>query len=193
MANMRKPRMQWPTYRYFEIFPSKFSTAECNQIIALQEQTDPVFSELHHAAGNKLRDSHLFWIQRSEQSNWMFDRVLAIALEYNQKYQFELCNNISSAQLTRYTEGQQYGWHMDLGAGEASLRKISIVVELTDAASHIGGGIEIFYGDDINPRVKLNAGDVLVFPSFVMHRASRVQSGVRWSLVTWVNGRQPFR
>jgi len=185
--------MQWPTYRYFEIFLSMFSIAECNQIIALQEQTDPVLSELHDAAGNKLRDSHLFWIQHSEQNNWLFERLLAIALEYNKTYQFELCKEISTAQLTRYTEGQQYGWHMDLGAGQASLRKISIVVELAEAASQVGGGIEIFYGDDINPKVKLNAGDVLVFPSFVMHRASRVQSGVRWSLVTWINGRHPFR
>jgi len=190
---MRKLKMQWPTYRYFEIINGKFSPAECNQIIALQKDTDPVFSELHDGAGNKLRDSHLFWIRRSEQNNWMFERLLAIGREYNETYQFELCDEISTAQLTRYTEGQQYGWHMDLGAGEASLRKISMVVELTDMASHIGGGIEIFYGDDINPKVKLNTGDVLVFPSFVMHRASRVQSGVRWSLVLWLNGRHPFR
>jgi PKHD-type hydroxylase len=185
--------MQWPTYRYFDIYSNKFSVAECSQIIALQEQTDAVLSELHDGAGHKLRDSHLFWLRPSEQSNWMFERALAIAHEYNETYQFELCDELSAAQLTRYTEGQQYGWHMDLGSSQASLRKITIVVELTDIASHIGGGIEIFYGDDVNPKVKLNAGDALVFPSFVMHRASQVQSGVRWSLVLWVNGRHPFR
>jgi len=185
--------MQWPTYNYYETYTSKFSLAECNQIIALQGKTEAVLSELDDVAGNKLRDSHLFWLPRSEQNNWMFERVLAIAHEYNETYRFELCDELSAAQLTRYTEGQQYGWHMDLGSSEASLRKITIVVELTDIASHFGGGIEIFYGDDINPRVSLNAGDALVFPSFVMHRACRVQSGVRWSLVLWINGPHPFR
>ena len=33
-------------------------------------------------------------------------------------------------QLTRYAKDQLYNWHMDLGEGPMSLRKISVVVEL---------------------------------------------------------------
>jgi hypothetical protein len=56
----------------------------------MQEQTVAVRSELDDGSGNKLRDSHLFWLQRSEENNWMFERVLAIAHEYNETYRFEL-------------------------------------------------------------------------------------------------------
>jgi hypothetical protein len=36
-------------------------------------------------------------------------------------------------QLTRDAKDQLYNWHMDLGAGIMSLRKISMVVELAPA------------------------------------------------------------
>jgi len=33
----------------------------------------------------------------------------------------------------------------------------------------------------------------VLFPSFVMHRASMVDSGTRWSLVLWLTGTRPLR
>ena len=91
-------------------------------------------------------------------------------------------------QLTRYATGQLYNWHMDLGAGAMSRRKISLVVELA-AGGYDGGGIEVFYGEGTGNRIALGQGDALVFPSFIMHRALPVQSGTRWTLVSWLNGR----
>jgi hypothetical protein len=40
---------------------------------------------------------------------------------------------MGALQLTRYSSGQYYDWHMDLGASQASLRKVSLVVELASA------------------------------------------------------------
>lgn len=116
-----------------------------------------------------------------------------MVLEYNKTYEFELLDEINTAQLTRYAKNQQYGWHVDLGAKQSSLRKVSAVVELTPEGCHVGGGIEIFYGDTLDNKVELGAGDIVVFPSFVTHRASRVESGVRWSLVFWFEGPAPFK
>jgi len=95
-------------------------------------------------------------------------------------------------QLTRYATGQLYNWHMDLGAGAMSRRKISLVVELA-AGGYDGGGIEVFYGEGTGNRIALGQGDALVFPSFIMHRALPVQSGTRWTLVSWLNGRAPLQ
>jgi PKHD-type hydroxylase len=95
-------------------------------------------------------------------------------------------------QLTRYAKDQLYNWHMDLGAGEMSLRKISIVVEL-GAGGYGGGGIEVFYGENTNNRIALGQGDALIFPSFIMHRALPVQSGTRWTLVSWLTGPQSLK
>jgi len=94
-------------------------------------------------------------------------------------------------QLTRYAAGQLYGWHMDLGSGAMSLRKISVVVELA-GGGYNGGGIEVFYGEGSGNRIALGQGDALLFPSFIMHRALPVQSGTRWTLVSWLTGPEPL-
>jgi PKHD-type hydroxylase len=94
-------------------------------------------------------------------------------------------------QLTRYAKDQLYSWHMDLGAGAMSLRKISVVVELADGR-YDGGGIEVFYGETPGNRIVLGQGDVLVFPSFIMHRALPVVNGTRWTLVSWLTGHEPL-
>ena len=55
-----------------------------------------------------------------------------------------------------------------------------------------GGGLEIFYGDGIHP-VPARIGDVIAFPSFIMHRALTVEDGERWSLVSWILGDDPLK
>jgi predicted 2-oxoglutarate/Fe(II)-dependent dioxygenase YbiX len=57
----------------------------------------------------------------------------------------------------------------------------------------LGGGPEIFYGETLKNQVDVNMGDLLVFPSFVTHRASEVQNGTRWSLVFWFCGSEPLK
>jgi PKHD-type hydroxylase len=41
-------------------------------------------------------------------------------------------------------------------------------------------------------RIALGQGDALIFPSFIMHRALPVQSGTRWTLVSWLTGPEPL-
>ena len=80
---------------------------------------------------------------------------------------------------------------MDLGGGPMSLRKITIVVELA-GGGYEGGGTEVFFGEGRNNRVALGRGDALIFPSFIMHRALPVESGARWTLVSWLTGPEPL-
>jgi len=82
---------------------------------------------------------------------------------------------------------------MDFGSRQLSLRKITAVVELAPKDLMKGGGLEIFYDESIANKVGLDVGDVVVFRSFVMHRASLVEGGTRWSLVLWLNGTRPLR
>jgi predicted 2-oxoglutarate/Fe(II)-dependent dioxygenase YbiX len=74
-----------------------------------------------------------------------------------------------------------------------SLRKITAVVELTSNQARRGGGIEVFYGQSAENKVHLDVGDIVLFPSFVMHRALAVECGTRWSLVFWLNGTRPLQ
>jgi PKHD-type hydroxylase len=125
------------------------------------------------------------------ETDWIFARIWEVASLYNSRYGFELFEEMGQLQLTRYAMDQLYNWHMDLGAGAMSLRKISVVVELA-AGGYDGGGIEGFYGERTANRIALGQGDALIFPSFIMHRALPVRSGTRWTLVSWLTGGAPM-
>jgi len=65
------------------------------------------------------------------------------------------------------------------------MRKISMVISITDPDTYEGGEFEFIDGTkpDLKPR-----GSVLVFPSFVRHRVTPVTTGTRYSLVNWFVG-----
>jgi hypothetical protein len=183
----------WNSYNYFEVYRSHFSERECKHIVDLHHRSHLIRSTMSNAAGLTLRESDLFWVPRIEDTEWIFSRLWNLIVLYNSKYGFELSDDIGQAQLTRYRSGQHYEWHMDLGSKQLSLRKITAVVELCPRDSMKGGGLEIFYGQSVKNNVDLDIGDVVVFPSFVMHRAAIVESGIRWSFVLWLNGASPLR
>jgi Rps23 Pro-64 3,4-dihydroxylase Tpa1-like proline 4-hydroxylase len=178
----------WKNYSYYYIYNRQFSEEECRNIISLHDEQNMVRSKI-----SNVRDSDIFWIPRNGNTNWIFARLWNVAALYNYQYGFELSEELGQVQLTRYSPGQHYDWHMDLGPGQSSLRKITVVVELTARMEVEGGGIEVFYGDAVDNRVNLDAGDIAIFPSFVMHRAATVRSGTRWSLVQWLVGEKPLR
>jgi predicted 2-oxoglutarate/Fe(II)-dependent dioxygenase YbiX len=182
----------WDAFNYCEVFARQFEAAECERVIALHQGSGALQSRMPRGDGAFIRDSDLFWVARTPQTEWIFERVWNLATLYNSRYGFELLAEMDQLQLTRYAKGQLYNWHMDLGAGAMSRRKISMVVELA-AGGYDGGGIEVFYGEETGNRIALGQGDALVFPSFIMHRALPVQSGTRWTLVSWLNGRAPLQ
>jgi hypothetical protein len=184
---------QWATFRYCENYRNQFTEEECGSIVSLHHDYSMVASKIDSHSGDPIRDCNLFWIPRNGQTDWIFSRLWKLGETFNERYGFELSPEMGMAQLTRYTPGQQYKWHMDVGPKEASVRKISTVLQLSSSKDMQGGGTEVFYGDSIDNRIDADIGDVVVFPSFVIHRASMVHSGIRWSLVLWLTGPQPLR
>jgi PKHD-type hydroxylase len=182
----------WEAFHYCETFAGQFNAEECKRVMALHQGTSALQSRMPQGDGAFIRNSDLFWVPRTLETEWLFSRIWDLATLYNSRYGFELAGEMGQLQLTRYVKDQLYNWHMDLGEGPMSLRKISVVVELA-AGGYDGGGIEVFYGEGAGNRIALAQGDALVFPSFVMHRALPVQSGARWTLVSWLTGREPLQ
>src|SRR6266403_1682271 len=179
-------------FHYCETFAGRFNAEECERVIALHQGTAALQSRMPRGDGAFIRDSDLFWVPRTIETAWIFDRIWDVATLYNSRYGFELFEEMGQLQLTRYAAGQLYDWHMDLGGGAMSLRKISVVGGLC-VGGYGGGGIEVFYGEGSGNRIALGQGDALIFPSFIMHRALPVQSGTRWTLVSWLTGPEPLK
>ena len=138
---------------------------------------------------DKFRKSNIKWLPFDSKWEWVIDKIMSQVTEANSAiWNFELKSIIDNIQYTEYEgNGGHYDWHLDIGPGSISHRKISIVIQLSDPDDYVGGDLQIMTGSEYTtiPRGK---GNVEVFPSFLLHRVVPLTSGNRKSLVLWVGG-----
>tara|TARA_R110000868_G_scaffold12505_10_gene59756 strand:+ start:1397 stop:1981 length:585 start_codon:yes stop_codon:yes gene_type:complete len=136
-----------------------------------------------------IRRSQVNWLNSSSENIWLFERLSDICSRLNMDFfRFDLTGFGESLQLTNYDQSDNgmYGWHQDYGGNGVS-RKLSMVLQLSDASEYEGGNLQIMTtGEPINMRKQ--RGLVVAFPSYVLHQVTPVTRGSRQSLVIWVSG-----
>ena len=105
---------------------------------------------------------------------------------------------LEAIQLSHYSEGNFYDWHVDTLAkpiinNDVSYnRKVSATFFLNDPEEYEGGEFDLeVRGPNAEERfdtIKLPKGSIVIFPSDRWHRVRPVTSGVRKSLVIWFQG-----
>ena len=105
---------------------------------------------------------------------------------------------LEAIQLSHYSEGNFYDWHVDTLAkpiinNDVSYnRKVSATFFLNDPEEYEGGEFDLeVRGPNAEERfdtIKLPKGSIVIFPSNRWHRVRPVTSGVRKSLVIWFQG-----
>lgn len=139
----------------------------------------------------KVRSSSIKWIPKTPQWNWLYEKMMQMATQANDaNWNFDLRSADELIQYTEYydTAEGHYDWHQDIGPGTASLRKISITVQLSDANDYEGGDLEMWQGGESLQIAPRGAGVTFIFPSYMMHRVTKVTRGTRRSFVLWVGG-----
>lgn len=187
--------------RYSPIDPNKnvadfaFTEDECAKILELWDESKSVEARTGADAHEKepdlsKRKSRLCWLGYNDQTAWIFNKLFKAVDDANTfRFQFDINGFFEHLQLTKYEcDGGHYDWHEDSGGQQFSIRKLSIVVQLTEPKEYEGGEFEVF-GDGKAEKTK---GTIFVMPSFVTHKVNPVTSGTRLSLVAWVSG-PPFR
>jgi PKHD-type hydroxylase len=145
----------------------------------------------------EIRRSRVAWLHRDQRSQWVFERIADLVLEANSElWGFELGGMRESLQYSRYeAPAGGYDWHLDVGSSSLStsvaLRKISVVIQLSDPEECFGGELELRPARHVVVP-ELEIGCAVLFPSYLLHRVRPVKQGVRESLVTWITG-PPFR
>jgi PKHD-type hydroxylase len=172
--------------------PSYFSVEECQRIMEMVERLNLGTSGTGGVGKtDEIRKSNTTFMAPDQQTQWIFDKLEGALEQFNKKYfNFDLSGFFEGFQIARYDAPDgHYGWHVDLGTGRTSTRKLSLSVQLSDPNSYTGGGLE-FFADDI--KLPREQGSLIVFPAFLAHRVTPVTEGCRFSLVSWVGG-PPFR
>lgn len=145
-------------------------------------------------SNNDHRSSEIRWINpNAPDSKFLTDLLWYYAYEANRNaFGFNI-DYLPDIQYTKYSadENGKYDWHCDTFWANPTAydRKISIVIQLSDAADYDGGDFQI---DQQYPQLPTDQirtkGSVIVFPSFLNHRVTPVTRGERRSLVSWIQG-----
>lgn len=139
--------------------------------------------------GDDIRSSQIKWIPQHPQFEWLYFKMMNLALEANQNlWDFDLHTINDNIQYTEYYASQNghYDWHQDVGPNNLSQRKLSIVIQLND--DYEGGELQIWQGGQSYQTLPKQKGFTTCFPSYMMHRVLPVTEGIRKSLVLWIGG-----
>ena len=165
------------------------------QVAALRERLDRAndWIDGRSTAGQQAATAK-FNQQIDEQSDVAFacQRVVTAALERNPVFiSAALPNILYPPVFNRYREGMKYGPHIDGSvrlhpqAGRKLRIDIAGTLFLTKPSDYDGGELQI--EDTFGPHsVKLDAGDLVIYPSTSLHQVTPVTRGIRTSCIFWV-------
>lgn len=165
--------------------PGALSPEECRMVIEMGEGLPRTDGRVELGA-DTYRVSHISWITPDEQNSWLFHKLAVLFAQANRAFGFELTGFIDALQYTTYGSGQHFDWHLDIGADRSSARKLSMSLQLSMADEYSGGSLEfacVTAGDEVR-----QLGSATFFPSYLAHRVSPVEVGMRRSLVAWAYG-----
>ena len=178
-----------PALAQARVIEAVFTPDECERIMAIGAKR-PREDARVQSYGGSARVGHVAWVDPAADTIWVYQRLATIVAWVNQAFQFELLGFADALQYTVYGPGHKFDWHVDIGAGQASNRKMSITVQLSEESAYEGGGLQFISAPDMT--MPKGRGTAILFPAYLAHRVSDVTSGLRCSLVAWASG-VPFR
>jgi len=138
-----------------------------------------------------IRSGAVQWLGVDAVGEAIYSHLFTLAVVANRErgWNFDLEGITPFLQGTRYAaEGREhYSWHMDWAPGRTRLRKVTVVVHLTDSDEYEGGALQVTDGSRPVEAVQ-RGGTCTVFPSFLLHRVTPVTAGTRLGAVAWALG-----
>ncbi len=182
-----------PTFVYGD---GVYSPGEIDRINAIAETVPPkrvvVGEKLEYKPeGNR---SHVRHLLPTRETQWVYQKLIdAISILNANTYQFDITGTDEPLYHVTYEGAEEghYAWHIDVGNDSQPQRKLSITFQMSDPSEYEGGDLEFNRTGSIEVAPK-KKGQLILFPSYVLHRVTPVTSGVRRAMVAWING-PPFR
>jgi PKHD-type hydroxylase len=180
---VKKPNLFWQ-------WSKKLPTSVCE--LLLSELNESNFKPGVVDQGQIIKEVRNSKIQFLEPNHW-FEGVLFNHSQYANSstgWNFSLCA-VEPVQIAKYEADDHYDWHTDANFPSVPnefTRKLSVVALLSDPDDFEGGGLFL---EGVDKNLLENRGDIVVFPSYLKHKAMPVTSGSRITAVMWIKG-PPF-
>ena len=160
-------------------FEGAFSKEQCKQLIDYGNDQVTVTATTNKDTVSKIRKSQVAWLYDPWVMQMLEPYVDTANREAGWNFQWE---PVQAIQFTKYEKGGHYGWHRDTAIPwreDGKIRKLSITVNLND--DYEGGEFELYWpSSTMKETIKLDCGEVIVFPSILQHRVRPIKSGKRF-------------
>ena len=120
------------------------SADECARVIQIgaQQTSEAGTLDITGEVNTNTRRSRVTYIPQHGSTAWLYQKLGAVVQQVNNEaYAYDLMG-IESVQVATYDIGDQYDWHMDLGFGRHSTRKLSLTIQLSSSSDYEGGDLE---------------------------------------------------
>ena len=142
--------------------------------------------------GKKTAGSHASIVKNNLQFNRESETSKKLSLLIKKKIlssslikSFALPKIIHGVMFTKSLINMQYGKHIDNPFMSSGRSDLSFTISLTDKSTYDGGELII---EELNSEkeFKLNAGEIIIYPSTYLHSVKEVKNGERLVCVGWI-------
>lgn len=166
-------------------FSGELSTEECDAVLDSASRQRAVRGTTLEGHADR-RDCICAWLPADAGHRWLYERVASIFERANETFGFRIRCMVEPLMAVAYGPGHRFEWHLDAGRELTSNRKLSMSLLLSPPDAYTGGRLE--FASHARAMEAPGQGCALVFPSFLAHRVTPVETGLRFSLVAFAYG-----
>ena len=178
-----------------------FTDEECDRIIQIAEDSyaasASVGGDSKGTVTRKIRSAEIYSVENDEENRWIWNKVAkAVTVANAVHFDYDISHIEHSLQLIHYPSDTEvpghYDWHVDAGNGTVATRKISFTAQLSSSDSYTGCDLVV---DDHGNKIQAvrERGSISLFPSYMPHVVTPIETGDRYALVIWIHGPRRFK
>ncbi len=164
--------------------------SDIEEYISHQELEKAKVLHMNRKSADKARSSMIHWMNNEDYKDFLMpiydiiSRNVRMINDGMWRYNY---GGYGVFQYSEYTEGDHFNWHIDQIAVKGESRKISFSLGISDESEYEGGDLA-FKAAEEEDYYKIGRGDIIAFPSWMLHKVTPVTKGKRRVLVGWGEG-----
>lgn len=164
--------------------------SDIEEYISHQELEKAKVLHMNRKSADKARSSMIHWMNNEDYKDFLMpiydiiSRNVRMINDGMWRYNYE---GYGVFQYSEYTIGDHFNWHIDQIAVKGESRKVSFSLGISDESEYEGGDLG-FKAAEEEDYYKIGRGDIIAFPSWMLHKVTPVTKGKRRVLVGWGEG-----